>query len=80
MSEIQERVAAIIVDKLGVSESQITPEATFAQDLGAGSLDTVELIMELEKEFDITIPDAETEKIQTVGDAVSFIEAAKAAQ
>ena len=56
MSEIQERVAAIIVDKLGVSESQITPEATFAQDLGADSLDTVELIMELEKEFDITIP------------------------
>ena len=80
MSEIQERVAAIIVDKLGVSESQITPEATFAQDLGADSLDTVELIMELEKEFDITIPDAETEKIQTVGDAVSFIEAAIAAQ
>ena len=80
MSEIQERVAAIIVDKLGVSESQITPEATFAQDLGADSLDTVELIMELEKEFDITIPDAETEKIQTVGDAVSFIEAAKAAE
>ena len=80
MSEIQERVGAIIVDKLGVSESQITPEATFAQDLGADSLDTVELIMELEKEFDITIPDAETEKIQTVGDAVSFIEAAKAAE
>lgn len=80
MSEIQERVAAIIVDKLGVSESQITPEATFAQDLGADSLDTVELIMELEKEFDINIPDAETEKIQTVGDAVAFIEAAKAAE
>ena len=80
MSEIQERVTAIIVEKLGVSESQVTPEATFAQDLGADSLDTVELIMELEKEFDITIPDAETEKIQTVGDAVSFIEAAKAAQ
>lgn len=78
MSEIQERVTAIIVEKLGVSESQVTPEATFAQDLGADSLDTVELIMELEKEFDITIPDAETEKIQTVGDAVSFIEAAKA--
>ncbi|MBR5030462.1 MAG: acyl carrier protein [Muribaculaceae bacterium] len=78
MSEIQERVTAIIVEKLGVSESQVTPEATFAQDLGADSLDTVELIMELEKEFDINIPDAETEKIQTVGDAVSFIEAAKA--
>ena len=80
MSEIQERVTAIIVEKLGVSESQVTPEATFAQDLGADSLDTVELIMELEKEFDITIPDAETEKIQTVGDAVSVIEAAKAAE
>ena len=78
MSEIQERVTAIIVEKLGVSESQVTPEATFAQDLGADSLDTVELIMELEKEFDINIPDAETEKIQTVGDAISFIEAAKA--
>lgn len=78
MSEIQERVSAIIVDKLGVSESQITPEATFAQDLGADSLDTVELIMELEKEFDINIPDADTEKIQTVGDAIAFIEAAKA--
>ncbi|MBO4723296.1 MAG: acyl carrier protein [Muribaculaceae bacterium] len=78
MSEIQERVTAIIVERLGVSESQVTPEATFAQDLGADSLDTVELIMDLEKEFDITIPDAETEKIQTVGDAVSFIEAAKA--
>ena len=80
MSEIQERVTAIIVERLGVSESQVTPEATFAQDLGADSLDTVELIMDLEKEFDITIPDAETEKIQTVGDAVSFIEAAKAAE
>ena len=74
MSEIQERVAAIIVDKLGVSESQITPEATFAQDLGADSLDTVELIMELEKEFDVQIPDSEAEKIQTVGDAIAYIE------
>ena len=78
MSEIQERVTAIIVEKLGVSESQVTPEATFAQDLGADSLDTVELIMELEKEFGVTIPDSDAEKIQTVGDAVSFIEAAKA--
>ena len=77
MSEIQERVAAIIVDKLGVSESQITPEATFAQDLGADSLDTVELIMELEKEFDLSIPDEEAEKIVTVGDAINFIENAK---
>ena len=78
MSEIQERVAAIIVDKLGVSESQITPEATFAQDLGADSLDTVELIMELEKAFNITIPDDAAEKIATVGDAIKFIEEAQA--
>ena len=70
MSEITERVTSIIVDKLGVSESEVTPEATFAQDLGADSLDTVELIMEFEKEFDIQIPDTEAEGIQTVGDAL----------
>ena len=80
MSEIATKVKAIIVDKLGVDEKDVTMEASFTNDLGADSLDTVELIMELEKEFDITIPDAETEKIQTVGDAVSFIEAAKAAE
>ena len=74
MSEIADRVKAIIVDKLGVSEDQVTPEATFAQDLGADSLDTVELIMELEKEFDLSIPDEEAEKIVTVGDAIAFIE------
>lgn len=78
MSEIAERVKAIIVDKLGVSESGVTPEATFAQDLGADSLDTVELIMEFEKEFNIQIPDDQSEKIQTVGDAIAYIENAKA--
>ncbi|HAP51206.1 MAG: acyl carrier protein [Muribaculaceae bacterium] len=80
MSEITERVTSIIVDKLGVSESEVTPEATFAQDLGADSLDTVELIMEFEKEFDIQIPDTEAEGIQTVGDAIKYIENAKAAE
>ena len=78
MSEIEERVQSIIVDKLGVSETEVTPEATFQQDLGADSLDTVELIMEFEKEFDIQIPDEKAETIQTVQDAVSYIEAAKA--
>lgn len=74
MSEISERVKAIIVDKLGVSEAEVTPEATFQQDLGADSLDTVELIMEFEKEFGISIPDDKAETIQTVGDAISYIE------
>ena len=77
MSEIAERVKAIIVDKLGVNESEVTPSATFAQDLGADSLDTVELIMEFEKEFNITIPDEEAEKIATVGNAIDYIEAHK---
>ena len=77
MSEIEERVTAIIVDKLGVNASQVKPEATFAQDLGADSLDTVELIMEFEKEFGITIPDDKAEGITTVGDAISYIEANK---
>jgi acyl carrier protein len=75
MSEIQERVKAIIVDKLGVEESEVTNEASFTNDLGADSLDTVELIMEFEKEFGISIPDDQAEKIATVGDAVSYIEA-----
>lgn len=75
--EIAERVKAIIVDKLGVNESEVKPEATFAQDLGADSLDTVELIMEFEKEFGITIPEDKAEGIQTVGDAISYIEANK---
>ena len=77
MSEIAEKVTAIIVDKLGVNESEVKPEATFAQDLGADSLDTVELIMEFEKEFGIQIPDDQAEKIATVGDAISYIEANK---
>ena len=72
--EIAERVKAIIVDKLGVNETEVKPEATFAQDLGADSLDTVELIMEFEKEFGITIPDDKAEGITTVGDAISYIE------
>ena len=75
MSEIASRVKAIIVDKLGVEESEVTPEASFTNDLGADSLDTVELIMEFEKAFGITIPDDQAEKIGTVGDAVSYIEA-----
>ena len=72
--EIASKVRAIIVDKLGVDEKDVTPEASFANDLGADSLDTVELIMELEKEFGITIPDSDAEKIQTVGDAIAYIE------
>ncbi|KAA6333435.1 Acyl carrier protein [termite gut metagenome] len=74
MSEIASRVKAIIVDKLGVGESEVTTEASFVNDLGADSLDTVELIMEFEKEFGISIPDDHAEKIGTVGDAVSYIE------
>tara|TARA_Y100000589_G_scaffold75015_2_gene68535 strand:+ start:740 stop:976 length:237 start_codon:yes stop_codon:yes gene_type:complete len=73
MSEVEEKVKAIIVDKLGVDESEVTKEASFTNDLGADSLDTVELIMELEKEFDIQIPDDKAEAIATVGDAVTFI-------
>ena len=76
MSNVAEKVKAIIVDKLGVDESEVTNEANFINDLGADSLDTVELIMEFEKEFDIQIPDDKAEAISTVGDAVSFIEAA----
>ena len=74
MSEIASRVKAIIVDKLGVEESEVTNEASFTNDLGADSLDTVELIMEFEKEFGISIPDDQAEKIGTGGDAVSYIE------
>lgn len=77
MSEIASRVKAIIVDKLGVDENQVNEAAAFTTDLGADSLDTVELIMEFEKEFGITIPDTEAEKIATVGDAISYIESAK---
>lgn len=77
MSDISDKVKQIIVDKLGVDESEITNEASFTNDLGADSLDTVELIMEFEKEFDLSIPDEEAEKIQTVGMAVDYLEKAK---
>ena len=76
--EIVKKVKAIIIDKLGVEESEVTPEASFANDLGADSLDTVELIMEFEKEFGISIPDDKAESITTVGEAISYIEAAAA--
>ena len=75
MSEVAERVKAIIVDKLSVEEAEVTNEASFTNDLGADSLDTVELIMEFEKEFGISIPDDQAEKITTVGDAIAYIEA-----
>jgi acyl carrier protein len=74
MSEIAEKVKKIICDKLGVDESEVTTEASFTNDLGADSLDTVELIMEFERTFDISIPDEEAEKIQTVGQAVDYLE------
>ena len=73
-SDTKSRVVAIIVDKLGVDEAEVTPEASFTNDLGADSLDTVELIMEFEKEFNMAIPDDQAEKIGTVGDAISYIE------
>lgn len=72
-NDIEAKVTSIIVEKLGVEESDVKPEASFTNDLGADSLDTVELIMEFEKEFDITIPDEDAEKIATVGDAVSYL-------
>ncbi|MBQ1978968.1 MAG: acyl carrier protein [Alistipes sp.] len=77
MSEIQAKVVEIIVDKLGVKESEVVPEASFTKHLGADSLDTVELIMEFEKAFDLQIPDEVAEKIVTVGDAIALIEAQK---
>ena len=73
MAEIEARVKAIIVDKLGVDEGGVTPNASFTNDLGADSLDTVELIMELEKEFGMSIPDDQAEKISTVQDAIDYI-------
>ena len=77
MSDISEKVIKIIVDKLGVDESEVSEEASFTNDLGADSLDTVELIMEFEKEFDVSIPDDEAEKIQTVGMAIEYLEKQK---
>ena len=76
MSEISEKVKAIIVDKLGVQLSEVTEDANFNTDLGAHSLDTVEMTMDFEKQFGISIPDEEAEKIKTVGEAISHIEAA----
>ncbi|MBD5389975.1 MAG: acyl carrier protein [Bacteroidales bacterium] len=74
MSQIENDVKAIIVDKLGVDEKEVTASANFTNDLGADSLDTVELIMEFEKKFNISIPDDQAEKIATVGDAIAYIE------
>jgi acyl carrier protein len=75
MSDVSNKVKSIIVDKLGVDEKEVTPTASFTNDLGADSLDTVELIMEFEKEFNIAIPDEQAEKISTVGDAIAYIQA-----
>lgn len=75
MSNVEERVKKIVVEQLGVSDEQVTPEASFVDDLGADSLDTVELVMALEEEFDTEIPDEDAEKITTVQQAISFIEA-----
>ena len=74
MSDIASRVKAIIADKLDVEETEVTPEASFTNDLGADSLDTVELIMEFEKEFNISIPDDQAENIGTVGQAITYLE------
>ncbi len=74
MSNIAEKVTKIIVDKLGIDESEVTPDANFTNDLGADSLDIVELIMQFEQEFDISIPDEQAENIQTVGDAIKYLE------
>ncbi|MEM9897625.1 MAG: acyl carrier protein [Bacteroidota bacterium] len=76
MADIAAKVTEIIVDKLGVEASEVTPEASFANDLGADSLDTVELIMEFEKEFNLSIPDEAAEKIVTVGDSITYLESA----
>lgn len=77
MSEIAEKVTKIVVEQLGVSEDQVTPEAKFIEDLGADSLDQVELVMALEEEFGSDIPDEAAEKLTTVGDAIAFIEASQ---
>ena len=74
MSEIASKVKAIIVEKLGVEDAEVTLESSFTNDLGADSLDTVELIMEFEKEFDVSIPDEQAESIQTVGQAIEYLE------
>ena len=73
MADLEAQVKAIIADKLGVEDGDIVPEASFTNDLGADSLDTVELIMEFEKDFGVTIPDEDAEKIITVGDAINYL-------
>jgi len=73
-SNVQEKVRAIIAEQLGVKPEQVTPQASFIDDLGADSLDTVELVMALEEEFGVEIPDEEAEKLVTVGDAIKYIE------
>jgi acyl carrier protein len=73
MADVEKKVREIIVSKLGVDEAQITPEASFTNDLGADSLDTVELVMEFEKAFNVQIPDEDAEKIATVGDAINYL-------
>jgi acyl carrier protein len=78
MADIEARVKEIIINKLGVDDGQITPEASFTNDLGADSLDTVELVMEFEKAFNLQIPDEDAEKISTVGDAVKYIKSKSA--
>jgi len=78
VASVQERVIDIVAEQLGVDKEKVTPETSFVNDLGADSLDTVELVMELEEEFDITIPDDAAEKIQTVGQAVQYIESSQA--
>lgn len=77
MSDIFEKLKEVIVERLGVEDDEVTPEASFTNDLGADSLDTVELIMEFEKAFDITIPDNDAQKISTVGEAIAYIENAR---
>ena len=72
--KIQEKVIEIVCDQLGVSKDKVTPQTSFVNDLGADSLDTVELVMEFEEEFDINIPDEDAEKIQSVGDAIKYVQ------
>ncbi|MBN00884.1 MAG: acyl carrier protein [Planctomycetaceae bacterium] len=78
MADVSQRVIDIVAEQLGVDKEKVTPETSFVNDLGADSLDTVELVMELEEEFDINIPDDAAEKIQTVGQAIDFIQKAQA--
>ncbi len=77
MAEVRERVIDIVAEQLGVEKEKVSPETSFVNDLGADSLDTVELVMELEEEFNINIPDDAAEKIETVGQAIEFIQSAQ---